>query len=211
MPIDIATLTEESIATCLATRQASAIEPRFPIGLLSTQLRTAAVLIPFLRNQSEWHLLYIRRTAKVQDPHSGQVAFPGGANEPMDFDLQETALREMQEEIGINPSEVRILGKLREFTTITSYQVTPFIGVIPWPYPLRLESNEVSRAFTIPLKWLADPRNHQIKQRALPPPYEPVPVIYFEPYDGEILWGATAGFTLALLEVLMCVQENNNK
>lgn len=201
---NLAALTEDMIATCLAAKQTGAMESRFPQGLIATQLRLAAVMIPFLKIHREWQLLFIRRTSKLQDPHSGQVAFPGGANEPQDVDLQATALREMNEEIGVNPKDVRILGCLSDFVTITSFQVTPFVGLVPWPYPLKLEHNEVSRAFTIPLEWLADPRNHRVQQRALPSPYEPVPVVYFEPYDGEVLWGATAGFTLALLDILAC-------
>jgi 8-oxo-dGTP pyrophosphatase MutT (NUDIX family) len=63
-------------------------------------------LIPFLQSQGEWHLLYIRRTSKLNDPHSGQVAFPGGALDPEDTSLQATALREMHEEIGIAPDDV---------------------------------------------------------------------------------------------------------
>jgi 8-oxo-dGTP pyrophosphatase MutT (NUDIX family) len=205
-PSNFSTLSEDAITTCLASKQAGAIEPRFPDGLLASKLRPAAVMIPFLKNGGEWHLLFIRRASKLKDPHSGQVAFPGGANDPQDIDLKATALREMSEEIGVNPADVRILGKLQEFITITSYQVTPFVGHIPWPYPLKLEQSEVSRAFTIPLKWLADPKNHHTRQRALPPPYEPVSVVYFQPYDGEVLWGATAGFTIALLDVLTCVE-----
>jgi 8-oxo-dGTP pyrophosphatase MutT (NUDIX family) len=203
-PNNFASLTADEIAACLSSRGDTEVESRFPHGLIATQLRRAAVMIPFLKDADRWHLLFIRRTTKRQDPHSGQVAFPGGANEPGDTDLQATALREMYEEIGVRSEDVRILGSLHDFVTITSYLVTPFVGVIPWPYPLKLEQSEVSRAFTIPLEWLADPGNHQVRQRALPPPYDPVPVIYFEPYDGEVLWGATAGFTMTLLNVLTC-------
>jgi 8-oxo-dGTP pyrophosphatase MutT (NUDIX family) len=205
-PNNLATLTEDDIAACLAAMQSGVIESRFPQGFIATQLRRAAVMIPFLKDHNTWNLLFIRRTSKLQDPHSGQVAFPGGANEPQDIDLKATALREMFEEIGIQPSDAHILGNLHDFITITSFQVTPFVGTIPWPYPLKLEHSEVSRVFTIPLEWLADPGNRQVRQRALPPPYDPIPVIYFAPYDGEVLWGATAGFTLALLDVLTCAR-----
>jgi len=198
----LATLTLDEIATRLAAKKTGVIEYGFPHGLIAKEIRRAAVMIPFLKIQGEWQLLFIRRTSKLQDPHSGQVAFPGGAHEPQDIDLNATALREMNEEIGINPIDVHILGCLHDFVTITSFQVTPYVGLIPWPYPLKLEQSEVSRAFTIPLAWLADSRNRQVRHRALPPPYEPVPVVYYEAYDGEVLWGATAGFTLALLDVL---------
>jgi hypothetical protein len=75
--------------------------------------------------------------------------------------------------------------------------------VIPWPYPLRLSTVEVSRAFTIPLNWLADPQNQDVKKRILPPPYPPVPVIYFHSYDGEVLWGASARVTMNFLDILI--------
>jgi 8-oxo-dGTP pyrophosphatase MutT (NUDIX family) len=147
-------------------------------------------------------VLYIRRTAHVQDPHGGQVAFPGGASDPGDANAEATALREVYEEIGVHPLHIRLLGRLIDFVTVTSYRVTPIIGVIPWPYPLVLETNEVDRAFTIPLDWLADPYNHEARFRPLPNPYEPIDVIYFKPYDNEILWGASARFTMELINLL---------
>jgi 8-oxo-dGTP pyrophosphatase MutT (NUDIX family) len=143
--------------------------------------------------------LYIRRTANAQDPHGGQVAFPGGAADPTDANLEETALREAFEEIGLHPVDVKILGRLIDFVTVTSYQVTPIVGVIPWPYPLSLAADEVSRVFTIPLDWLADPANREERLRSLPEPFKPIHVIYFSPYDGEILWGASARFTTELI------------
>lgn len=164
--------------------------------------RLAAVLIPFLRKVDGWHVLFTRRNADLPE-HSGQVAFPGGRADPEDAFPEGTALREAHEEIGLDPAEVRILGRLRDFLTITNYRVTPVVGVMPWPYRLHLASQEVSRAFTIPLAWLANPANHEVRRRALPPPYAPVPVIYFHPYDGEVLWGASARFTLALIEILV--------
>jgi 8-oxo-dGTP pyrophosphatase MutT (NUDIX family) len=130
------------------------------------------------------------------------VAFPGGRADPGDPDPETTALREAQEEIGLDPADVRILGRMYDFLTITNYLVTPVIGVLPWPYPLRLAAVEVTRAFTIPLAWLADPANRQEMQRDLPPPLPPIPVIYFQPFDGEILWGASAAFTVSLLDIL---------
>jgi 8-oxo-dGTP pyrophosphatase MutT (NUDIX family) len=163
--------------------------------------RPAAVLIPFLRQDNAWHLLYTRRTAHLAE-HSGQVAFPGGRADPGDTDPEMTALREAREEIGLHPADVRILGRLHDFITITNYQVTPVIGLIRWPFRLHLEVEEVSRAFTVPLAWLADPANHEVRQRPLPPPYPPVSVIYFSPYDGELLWGVSARFTVTLTGIL---------
>jgi len=163
--------------------------------------RPAAVLIPLLRQDGAWFILYTRRTATLAE-HSGQVAFPGGRADEGDPDPETTALREAYEEIGMQPARVRVLGRLDDFVTVTNYRVTPVVGVIPWPYILHLELEEVSRAFTIPINWLANPANYEIRLRTLPAPYAPVRVIYFQPYDGEVLWGASARFTLALLKIL---------
>ncbi|HLE13202.1 MAG TPA: CoA pyrophosphatase [Anaerolineales bacterium] len=173
----------------------------FPVDLFSQPPRQAAVLIPFLIDHGVWHVLFTRRTASLPE-HSGQVAFPGGRADTEDDSPSMTALREAEEEIGIRPEHVKILGMLRRIRTISNYCVTPVVGSILWPYPLRLASDEVSRAFTIPLAWLANPENHAIQLRALPAPYSPVPVIYFKHFDGELLWGVSAQIVLILLRAL---------
>ncbi len=170
-------------------------------GEFNTPPVPSAVLIPLFKNEEAWHLLFIRRTVD-QHEHSNQVAFPGGRADPLDDSPEQTALREASEEIGIAPREVKILGKLRDFLTVTNYLITPIAGVIPWPYPFRLASHEVSHIFTIPLAWLADPRNHEIRQHTFPSPFTTIPVVYFNSYNGEVLWGASARITLTLLEIL---------
>jgi len=173
----------------------------FPEGLLPEPPRKAAVLVPFLIKDENWHILFTRRTASLPE-HSDQVAFPGGRSDPQDITPQQTALREAEEEINLKAKHVYLLGQLREIRTITNYCITPIVGEIPWPYEFQLATEEVSRVFTIPLKWLADSANHKIQYRDLPPPYSPVPVIYFNKYDGELLWGVSAHITLDLLEAL---------
>lgn len=111
-------------------------------------------------------------------------------------------MRETCEEIGLQPTDVRLLGCLNPLLTISNYCVTPVVGVMPWPYPLKLAEVEVSRVFTISLAWLCQPENHEIRPRLLPPPYPPVPVVYFQRYDGELLWGISAQITLNLLAAL---------
>lgn len=173
----------------------------YPPGLLPLDPRPAAVLIPFLRMDDAWHILFTRRTDNLPE-HSGQVAFPGGRADSEDESPEMTALRETCEEIDLQPADVRILGRLNPLLTISNYCITPVVGVIPWPYPLKLAEVEVSRAFTIPLVWLSRPENHEIRPRLLPPPYPPVPVVYFQRYDGELLWGVSAQITLDLLAAL---------
>lgn len=198
-------LEKQQIQACLenATWQELQFAVEFPElqAYLSGPPRPAAVLIPFLMKDDGWHLLFTRRTTALQE-HSGQVAFPGGRMDPLDENPYATALREAQEEISLAPKDVQVLGRLNDYLTITNYLVTPVVGIMPWPYPLRASPHEVSRVFTIPLNWLANPQHHEIRQRTIPGREKPIPVVYFQSYEGEILWGATARFTLDLLKVL---------
>lgn len=178
--------------------------PRYPPEFFNEYPHNAAVLVPILKQDHIWHVLYTRRTSSLPE-HSGQVAFPGGRAEPDDDSPEVTALREAHEEINLSPSDVQILGRLREIRTISNYCVMPVIGRIPWPYEFKLAREEVSRVFTIPLKWLADLKNHEIKFRELPSPHSPVPVIYFNRFDGELLWGISAEITLNFLESLQLI------
>lgn len=162
-----------------------------------TRLKHAAVLVPLVWQDKEWHLLFTRRTERVES-HKGQVSFPGGACDEGESKPEETALREAEEEIGIQPRAVRVLGQLANMITITSFRVTPVVGVIPWPAVFRVGQHEVERVFTIPLVWLADKRNRWEftmpgKNRSL---------IAYHPYDGELLWGATARMTVDFLRVV---------
>ena len=165
------------------------------------ELIKAAVLIPMFKKDDAWHLLYIRRATVDGDFHRGQVAFPGGAMEDQDIDLEDTALRETYEEIGIPPEKVRIIGRLRSHITISSFIVTPIPALIPASNNMKLSEDEVKHVFSIPLKWLADPDNSYLKDRILPDD-STVQVRYFNQYDGEVLWGATARITLDLISNL---------
>ncbi len=173
-----------------------------PPEMLSDDAREAAVLVPFLRIEDAWHILYIRRANYPGDRHSGQVAFAGGKRDDVDDDLLATALREAEEEVGIAASDVDVLGHINHHHTISEFQVRPYVGVMPWPYQLKLDEIEVARAFTIPLDWLAQSSNYRTEERQHPESSRPWPIVYYDLYDGEMLWGATARMTLALIEVL---------
>ncbi len=164
-------------------------------------MKCAAVLIPFTCWKDEWHLVLTRRTNLVEH-HKGQVSFPGGGCELGESSPEMTALRESQEEIGLKPEDVHLLGLMNEVITITGYRVTPVIGVVPWPYPFRLEPAEVERIFTIPLTWLADRANWDEQPIKVGSAIRPVMVIKYHPYNGEILWGISARITQNLLTVL---------
>lgn len=164
-------------------------------------LKCAAVLIPLFRWKEEWHLVYTRRTERVEH-HKGQVSFPGGGCELGESTPEVTALREAGEEIGLKPEDARLLGRMNDFLTITRYRVTPIVGVIPWPYQFRIEQAEVERIFTIPLLWLADPANWDEQTFTPEGHLLAFPVVSYHPYSGEILWGATARMTQDFLKVL---------
>jgi 8-oxo-dGTP pyrophosphatase MutT (NUDIX family) len=185
----------EKIRQCL-TEFADPI-PELPSG---RKLRAAAVLIPLVCCDNEWHLLYTRRTDTVQN-HKGQVAFPGGAVESDDDCREDTALRETQEEIGVDRNLVDILGRLWEMPTITGFAITPVVGVMTWPTSLTLSHREVSRAFLVPLRWLADITHLEEVEITFPDGRQDK-VIYYYPFDGEKIWGATARITLNFLKVI---------
>jgi 8-oxo-dGTP pyrophosphatase MutT (NUDIX family) len=177
-------------------------ETPFPADFFDSPPKPAAVLIPFFYRDDRWNLLFIRRTAGINDMHGGQVAFPGGRADEEDESLEATALRESWEEIGLKPDDVDILGRLNQYHTISNYLVTPVIGSLDWPYPVKLAHQEVARAFDIPLDWLADPAHYKIstpKFRRLPFEHE---VIYYDPYAGELLWGVTAKIVHNLISAL---------
>ena len=165
-------------------------------------LRCAAVLIPLVWWEDEWQMVFTRRTETVEH-HKGQVSFPGGGCEKDEATPEATALREAKEEIGLAPEDVHLLGRMNDIITITHYQVTPVVGVMPWPYQLRLEPAEVGRVFTIPLLWLADRLNWDEQPISPPGGSRPFPVIKYHPYDGEILWGASARITQSFLKTVM--------
>jgi len=167
----------------------------------NVRLKCAAVLIPLVWWKTEWQLVFTRRTETVEH-HKGQVSFPGGGCEFGETTPEETALREAEEEIGLKKEDVHLLGRLNDVITITHYRVTPVVGVMPWPYDVRLESAEVGRVFTIPLLWLAD-RDNRDEQLFTPDDMaRSFPVVRYHEYDGEILWGASARMTLNFLSVL---------
>lgn len=198
--------TLEEIKDRLHTQQTSpnALQGTPPKGLIQdSELAPAAVLLPLFQDDQKWHLIFIKRTEHDYDDHSGQIAFPGGRMERGDPTLTATALRESEEEIGLRPQDVEILGFSHDIITVTRYQITPLVGLIPWPYPLRPYPLEVERIFSIPLEWLMDSKNHHVRPwKPQGKDMEPYPIIFFNPYRGEVLWGATAKIVLDFINLL---------
>ena len=172
------------------------------VGHAAPAPHPAAVLLPLFQLDGRWRLLLIRRTERPKDLHSGQVGFPGGRVEPADASADATALREAQEEIGLPAERVRVLGRLRQLRTVSNFLVQPVVGFIPWPQPLRAEPGEVAHIFSIPLDWLAAPSRYRVE--VWPGPHHPQGrrVVFFDQYDGQLLWGVSARITLDLLDAL---------
>lgn len=201
MTIDLNLLTENDIADRLQSLPPAPIRAPYPVNYFNRPRRRAGVLVPFTRIDDAWHLLYIRRTEHEHDHHGGQVAFPGGGEDAQDTSIEDTALREAREEVGLHQQDVRIFGRLEDVISITNYHVTPLVAGFPWPYAFSPDPNEVARIFTIPLSWLAMPENRSTIYRQVDG-HSPWPVIYYNEFDGELLWGFTAALTVRLVEIL---------
>jgi 8-oxo-dGTP pyrophosphatase MutT (NUDIX family) len=163
------------------------------------EARPAAVLIPLFHAAGQWQVVLTERTHLMED-HKGQVAFPGGRVDAQDADRVATALREAEEEVGLKPEHVTVLGQLDELLTVSQYRITPVVGVFPWPYTFTLSHTELSEVFTVPLRWLADPAHMEIRQREPFIPGRPIQVYYFN-YPGHTIWGVTGRIIVNLLEV----------
>jgi 8-oxo-dGTP pyrophosphatase MutT (NUDIX family) len=124
--------------------------------------RSAAVLIPMVPRPDGLGILLTERTAHLT-AHAGQVAFPGGRTEPTDGSPVNTALRETEEEIGLPRAQIEILGTMPSYLTGSGYVVTPVVGLVDPVHELRPDANEVAEVFEVPLSFLMDPANHQVR------------------------------------------------
>lgn len=161
-------------------------------------LRSAGVLVPIIDRPAGATVLLTQRTAHLQK-HAGQISFPGGGHEPQDPDLVATALRETEEEIGLPPHHVSVLGRLDLYETSTAYGVVPVVGWIRPPFPLKIDPFEVADVFEVPLSFVMDPANHRRDSTVRDGRSRS---FYVLPYEDRYIWGATAGMLVNLYEVL---------
>ena len=158
----------------------------------------AAVLIPVIAHPQGLTVLFTQRTPHLRS-HSGQVSFPGGRAEPGDASAEFTALREAEEEIGLSPTVVEVLGRLPDYRTRTGYRVTPVVGLLMPPIAFRPDPHEVAEIFEVPLVFLLDERNRQRRTREFQG--QQVGYYVFE-YEEKVIWGATAGMLVNLHKML---------
>lgn len=179
----------------LASKLRSVLDPIDKEFQSKDNLRLAAVLIPiFLKNE---RVLFTKRTELVKH-HQGQIAFPGGRFEDKDQNLLTTALRETQEEVGIKPGAVEILGKLDPAETISHHQVHPYVGIISDDINLEINHDEVAECFFVPLSKLLE--KETLKQGE----FDGETRFYYSVNDYKI-WGITAGILSDLLTRLKSI------
>jgi 8-oxo-dGTP pyrophosphatase MutT (NUDIX family) len=162
--------------------------------------RKAAVLLGLFDQDDETHLIFIRRASTLRS-HSGEIAFPGGSIDPADSSPVMAALREAQEEIGLDPTRVEVLGILPPvFTVVSNFLITPVVAFLPQGLgTLQLEASEVAELILIPLRGLADPaiaHTEEWTRGGL------TRTIYFFDHGPYRIWGATARILNMLLEIL---------
>jgi len=162
-----------------------------------TAPREAAVLVGIVERPAGTHLLFTRRADHLDD-HPGQMSFPGGGYEPVDADLSETALREAREEVGLQPAEATIVGRLDDIRTVSEYSIRPFVGHVP-DRSYEPNDGEVAEIAVLSVDALTDPANYETECRDHPD-HGSVQLHYFHVGDYTV-WGATARILTQLLEL----------
>ena len=164
------------------------------------KLTPSAVLLPIYYKEGEIHVLFTRRTDNVKT-HKRQISFPGGACQDSDRSLLDTALRESAEEIGLAPDKVKVLGELDDTVTLVSdYIVSPFVGVVPWPYDFKVDGWETDEIIEAPVASLLDEESWQHKTEVVAGRKV---TAYFYHYRGDVIWGATARILHQFLDIFV--------
>jgi len=166
-------------------------------GAEAPAYRQASVLVPIVVRE-QLNLLLTQRTSHLAN-HAGQIAFPGGRRDPEDADAIATALREAQEEIGLEARHIEVVGALPHYYTVTNFEVTPVVALVHPPFALTIQEEEVAEAFEVPLAFLLDPVNHEKRSR---PWNGRERHFYAMPYEGHFIWGATAAMLRNLYHFL---------
>ena len=157
--------------------------------------RRAAVLLPFVKRASGWHLLYTQRPETMPN-HAGQISFPGGKVEAGETAL-EAALRETEEEVGLRADALTPIGRLPSFDAAGTFRVTPFAALVDPDAEVVIDAHEVAEAFEVPINFLMDPANHESRRQTWG---ERTYDVWYMPYTGpdgvfRNIWGMTAGMT----------------
>jgi 8-oxo-dGTP pyrophosphatase MutT (NUDIX family) len=158
----------------------------------------AGVLLPLFCKDGSYHILFTRRTDKVKR-HKGEISFPGGIYDTSDGDLANTALREAHEEIGLKTQDVELLGELDEVITLTDFIVSPFVGLIPYPYPFVPSPEEIEEIIILPLAGFLEEGVLNEEDWTY---QEKTAKVYTYHCGRHNIWGATAKILRQFLELI---------
>ena len=166
------------------------------------QLVLASVLIPLVIRNEGLTLLLTRRTTHLTH-HPGQISFPGGRAEDFDLSAVDTALRETEEEVGLDRRHVEVLGPLPDYVTGTGYRITPVVALVHPPFNLSADTGEVAEVFEVPLAFLMNGINHQRRLISASATSDRKQRMFYSiPYGQFFIWGATAGMLRNLFHFL---------
>ncbi len=167
------------------------------VDLLDTDLVPAAVLVPLVLGPAPGVLL-TKRTSHL-NKHAGQVSFPGGRMDPGDPHPEAAALREAEEEIGLDPSQVELVGRLTDYVTGTGYRITPVLGIVPPGLEWTPSPHEVEAVFELPMAVLLDPDAPQKRRAYARGRWRN---FWVWPHPDHYIWGATAAILVRLAQIL---------
>jgi 8-oxo-dGTP pyrophosphatase MutT (NUDIX family) len=171
--------------------------PGGALDLPGVVLREAAVLVPLTVRAGVPVLIVTRRTDTLSR-HAGQISFPGGVRDAQDMTPLHTALRELEEEVGVRREQVQVLGMLDEIPTITEFRVVPFVGRLEPGATLTPNPSEIAELIDVPLAALLEPSRQRVEKRFIRGAERDT---YFFEYGGHTIWGATARIVRNLLDL----------
>jgi 8-oxo-dGTP pyrophosphatase MutT (NUDIX family) len=168
-----------------------------PRRIQCSQTRAAGVIIPVFENNGEASIVLTKRACSVAI-HKGEVSFPGGMYEEQDGNTKNTALRECCEEFGVRTGDVEVIGRLDELYTLTGFVISPYVGIIPYPYTFRTTPAEVAYLIMLPFNYLLTVKPH-FEAASYEGKTLEVPSFH---YAGDRIWGATCRILLRLREII---------
>ncbi len=174
------------------------LNPDFADTVRANAKRAAAVLIAAIDDGEDARILLTQRTAAMRT-HSGQVAFPGGAVDESDISAEAAAIREAQEEIGLDPALVTPVGRLPDYHSGSGFRITPVLAVVNRGLSVAPNPAEVDAVFEVPLSFLMNPANHRMESRIWQGKER---FYYIMPYGDRYIWGVTAGIIRSMFERL---------